>query len=378
MLFASPKIDQAELDVIRSIEKTRTELRFMLAEGRHKWTGLLARQFLARSIQGSNSVEGITFSVEDAIAAIGHEPAPDNTETQRALYGFQAAMTYILHLADDPHFTYHEGFIRGLHFMMTSHEAEKSSPGRWRPGPIFVHREETNQVVYEGPPPEMLPALMRELMDSLEEGKVSGVPSFVQGAMAHLNLVMIHPFRDGNGRMARALQTLVIVRERVLDPEFCSIEEYIGRRARQSYYDALGTVGGKTWNPHGDARPFVRFCLTAHYNQAERLQRHALRMRQIWRDTQALTQGMNLPERLAFAIGDVAFMVGTNNASYRNITGVDERRATRDLKLLVDNRLLIPLGEKRGRSYKGGPIVEEIRRRAREAYPPQPIVDPFS
>jgi len=41
--------------------------------------------------------------------------------------------------------------------------------------------------------------------------------------MAHLNLVMIHPFSDGNGRMARCLQTLVLGREGILEPEFSSL-----------------------------------------------------------------------------------------------------------------------------------------------------------
>ncbi len=43
-----------------------------------------------------------------------------------------------------------------------------------------------------------------------------------------LNLVLIHPFRDGNGRMARCLQTLVLAREGMVSPIFASIEEYLG------------------------------------------------------------------------------------------------------------------------------------------------------
>ena len=46
----------------------------------------------------------------------------------------------------------------------------------------------------------------------------------IQAGMAHLNLVMIHPFRDGNGRMARCLQSLVLARGGILNPVFISIE----------------------------------------------------------------------------------------------------------------------------------------------------------
>ena len=57
--------------------------------------------------------------------------------------------------------------------------------------------------------------------------------------MAHLNLAMIHPFRDGNGRMSRALQTLVLTRNDVVSPIFCS---WLGRNT-DAYYAILGEIG---------------------------------------------------------------------------------------------------------------------------------------
>ncbi|NIA03686.1 MAG: hypothetical protein GWP12_04075 [Nitrospirae bacterium] len=72
---------------------------------------------------------------------------------------------------------------------------------------------------------------------------VSDIPSMVRAGMAHLNLVMVHPFKDGNGRMARALQTLVLARERILAPQFSSIEEYLGRNT-PAYYGVLAEEDG--------------------------------------------------------------------------------------------------------------------------------------
>jgi Fic family protein len=72
-------------------------------------------------------------------------------------------------------------------------------------------------------------------MQALSEtfAKPSSDDPLVRGAMAHLNLVMIHPFRDGNGRMARALQTMVLAQDQVVEPTFSSIEEWLGNNTQE-------------------------------------------------------------------------------------------------------------------------------------------------
>ena len=69
----------------------------------------------------------------------------------------------------------------------------------------------------------------------------------VAAAMAHLNLTMIHPFKDGNGRMARALQTLVLAREAWFTRSFPASRNGVGRNT-QDYYDVLADVGQGEWN----------------------------------------------------------------------------------------------------------------------------------
>ena len=49
---------------------------------------------------------------------------------------------------------------------------------------------------------------------------------------------------------------------------FSSVEEYLGRNT-QDYYDVLAEVGQAAWHPQNDARPWIRFMLTAHYRQAK-------------------------------------------------------------------------------------------------------------
>ena len=127
--------------------------------------------------------------------------------------------------------------LLSLHYMMMKYDLNKR-PGRWRPGAIWVQHEPENVVVYEGPDVSLVPELMTELTGSLND---RDGPVLVRAAMAHLNLVMIHPFSDGNGRMGRCLQTLVLTHDKILAPVFCSIEEYLGTNT-QRYYDVLASV----------------------------------------------------------------------------------------------------------------------------------------
>jgi Fic family protein len=368
MIFEIPQLGPEEEFALAKIDDLRRELRFHVAEPR-RWVGSVRRMLAARAIQGSNGIEGYDVSVEDAVAAIeGDEPAEARTEDWQAVSGYRRAMTYVLQLAEDEHFELSAHLIRSLHFMMAEYDLD-ASPGLWRPGPIWIRNDATGDVVYEGPAAEEVPGLVDELVEQLAANP--DAPPMVRGAMAHLTLVMIHPFRDGNGRMSRCLQTLVLARDRILAPEWCSIEEYLGANT-QRYYDVLAQVGEGEWNPQNDARPWVRFCLEAHYIQAMSVLRRARESEKIWTELEALLeQRRGLPERSIHALFDATLGLRVRNASYRSILKrfaaeeVSNQVATGDLRALVEAGLLEQHGKKRGTYYVAADLLQGIRTRVR-------------
>ncbi len=333
----------------------------------------------ARAIQGSNSIEGYNASLDDVAAAVEGEPTLDaNVETQFALAGYRDAMTYVLQVAEDEDAPVDEGMIKALHFMMLKHDLSKG-PGRWRPGDIGVRNDATGQIVYKGPDADLIPELITSMLNELQD---DGAPVLVRGAMAHLNLVMIHPFRDGNGRMARCLQTLVIARDRLNAPVFSSVEEYLGRNT-QSYYDILAEVGQAAWHPENDVRPWIRFMLTAHYRQAKTHLRRIEEIERLYSQCYELATQHGLPDRCAAGLSEVALGLRLRRNSYlsgvESSTGdeISELTATRDLQAMVRAGLLIPRGETRGRYYVGSPSILEARNAIRAGRPPRDEYDPF-
>jgi len=372
MLYSFPSLPIGYPEVVDAIDDLRRRLHYFLQQQPRRWTGLLRRSTFARAIQASNSIEGYHVTVDEAIAAVeGEDPLDERSVAWMAVQGYRNALSYVLQLATDPYFAHNVGTLRGLHYMMLGHEAPRR-PGLWRPGAIYVRAEPDGNTVYEGPPAEHVPALMHELVTTLNAPE--SVPVMVRAAMAHLNLVMIHPFSDGNGRMARALQTLVLAREGLLDPTFSSIEEYLGQNS-QGYYAVLAEVGQGIWSPGNDPTPWVRFCLTAHYRQAETLLRRTNEQQRLWDLLEGRLKERRLNERLLMALSDAALGYRVRNATYRHAADVTETVASRDLSSLVDQGMLVAHGEKRGRHYRASPWLVALRDATRAT---KITTDPFA
>lgn len=377
MLFTAPELDDREREVLAQVEELKSKLRLQLHEPR-RWLGSLRRLAFARNIQGSNSIEGYDAALDDAAAvALGEDPLDTSAETRMALEGYRNAMTYVLQTSADPQFAYSEQLLKSLHFMMTSYSM-RTSPGRWRAGAIYVRNDESGDIVHEGPDVDLVLELIGELVAQLNRDHDE--PTLVTAAMAHLNLVMIHPFRDGNGRMARCLQSLVLARDGILSPVFMSIEEYLGRNAN-AYYDVLAAVGGGSWQPHRDTRPWIRFTLTAHLRQARTLRQRVRDSEKLWIRLDELTTRAGLPERTIAALFDAAYGMRIRRATYLRYfdddDNVSEQTASRDLRALVAAGLLDAHGERRGRVYTATPTVSSIRREIVAGRDPRDDHDPF-
>jgi Fic family protein len=362
MIYTTPKLDSEDQAVLALIAEQKERLRYAVAQSPNRWTGFLRRNTFARALRGSNSIEGINASLSEAVAIVDDEkPETVEEETYRALMGYRNALTYVLQMHDDPYFDLNAQVIKSLHFMMLSYDLTKL-PGQWRPGQVFVVREPNGETVYEGPDAESVPTLMNELVAALNEDKASD--PIVKGAMAHLNLTMIHPFKDGNGRMARALQTLMLARNGVLSPVFCSIEEWLGRNT-DAYYKILEDVGQGSWHPQNDALPWVRFCLLAHYQQAATLIQRSRAMSRAFDEITRIIEFNNLHERMGMALIDATFGYRVRSGRYQEENQVSDVVASRDLRKLSELGFLMPVGEKRGRYYLAGEPLREIYRKVR-------------
>ncbi len=125
--------------------------------------------------------------------------------------------------------------------------------GRFRSGGVGIHGGK--KVIHVAPPAHRVSSLISDLLDWLQH---TDEHPLIAGSVFHYEFEFIHPFQDGNGRMGRLWQTLILYRWR---PVFASLPvESLIRNNRSAYYSALNAC-----NQAGESTEFIEFMLRMIY-----------------------------------------------------------------------------------------------------------------
>lgn len=263
MVIEIPGLTDVDREACARIEAARRELdRAPIREWtQHLWAPRLWRLMFHHATAPSNA--------RALVPGIHALPLHAAEEARAADAAYRRAMTLALRVADDPEFAYSVEGIRLLHRTLYDYDSAKE-PGRLRRVPVAIRHEVTGEVRRTTPEPSALPALMESFVNELNARERSAdVPGVVLAAVASLVFVSVHPFVDGNGRMSRCLQTLILARSGMRSATFCSLDHYFGTYT-QLYNNVIGAAQE---SPTHDTRPWVSLCLRAHLWQIAALRR---------------------------------------------------------------------------------------------------------
>jgi Fic family protein len=363
MLFSTPTLDPQVVERLAALDELRRRLGDR-AGVPMPWLGQLRRHVKAAAARSSVSIEGYDVSESDAVAITAGQQVDDGDEARLALASYARAMDHVGVMAEDPTFAWSDRVILDLHFDACLFQREKS-PGRWRTGPISVTSADGGPPDYVGPPAEQVPALMCEVAEWLEHGDVDA-HVVVRAAMAHLHVVSVHPFSDGNGRISRIVQSLVLARSGLLAPELGSIEEYLGHNTT-AYYRALRDAQGGSYQPGRDAGGWVTFCVDAHIAQAmrrlEQIEQAAVR----WSFLEELAEQRGWPDRMVIVLEQSLFE-GASRLAYSTEAGISPATAGGDFRRLLDAGLVVRKGRTRNTRYVASEgLRRDVEHKSREA-----------
>ena len=285
----------------------------------HKPSPELRKRNRVKTIKASLEIEGNTLTEEQITAIIEKKrvigPKKDIIEVLNAIEVYEE-LPKLNSKSIKSFLKAHKMLMKGL----------IDEPGRFRTKSVGIFKG--SQISHIAPPAGNLDFLMKNLFDYL---KNEDDPVLIKSCVVHYEIEFIHPFMDGNGRMGRLWQTLILMKAYPVF-EFLPFETIIKDRQNE-YYGAL-----EKSDKEGKSTKFIEFILTAINESLEEL--------------------LNLQNRTFTTIDRIKYFLNMfkgdffTRKDYMNaFKEISSATASRDLKYAVEEKLIIKQGDKRTSKY---------------------------
>lgn len=226
------------------------------------WAEKLQQMQLKREVAGTSKIEGAEFTEKELDAALKETPEKLETRSQKQAAAAVATYRWIATLPVDR--PVNEALIQEIHRkIVTAADDDHCAPGRVR--------ERDHNVTFGAPPHrgaeggEESKAVFSALVAAIN-GEFREHDPLIQALAAHYHFAAMHPFEDGNGRTARAMEALFLQRNGLGDSLFIAMSNYYYEE-KNNYLGALAAVRA---GEH-DLTPFLRFGLKGIEVQCKRL-----------------------------------------------------------------------------------------------------------
>lgn len=309
---------------------------------------------LAETVHYSTLIEGNELPMIEAERAARGGLDPD-TRAKVELINYVDALHLLDRLAKRQEIEASPGLLLALHGRATrglgSDDSERFGPhhqGAWRDGVAVVVDRPTGRVMHEAPPPAEVPGRVEGLCDwiSAHESQAVEFPAPVVAAVAHYAVTDIHPFADGNGRVARLFAAALLMRLGFLSRRLFSLERYCAED-RGAYYAALRSVRANTFNMEG----WLDYFLLGLAREYERVAEKVSEFERLGLRADGPLQLSHSQERglAQLSLGGVAEF---SRVDYERLARVGKSKANRELKGLEEAGLIARRGQGPSAHYR--------------------------
>jgi Fic family protein len=312
--------------ILRLVASISEKLGVAKAQYILKPTPQLRKQNRIKTIHASLQIEGNRLTREQITAIIENKkvigPEKDMLEVLNAVKVYDAADSFSPF--DE------QSFLEAHRLLMTG---LVENPGQYRTQQVGVF--EGSKISHLAPPPQNVPSQMNQLFHYLDK---QDELLLIKSCVFHYELEFIHPFLDGNGRLGRFWQTVILMKEHTIF-EFLPFETLI-RQNQDQYYATLAECDAS-----GESSRFIEFMLEILNQSLEEL---LVFKQPTMTDIQRLDYFLSLGKR--------EFTRKDYMSVFKNISSAT---ASRDLKKAVEMHLVMVIGTKNQAIYKPVPIKSD-------------------
>jgi Fic family protein len=245
-------------------------------------------------------------------------------------------------------------FLKDLHRQTTKGLGSADGPfkphheGEWRDGEAAVVDRLTGRIVHEGSPQAEVDPRMVGLCEWIAAKRLDfeHTPPFVIAGIAHYVVTDVHPFADGNGRVARLLTAALLMQFGVLPGRLFNFEEYYGRDTA-AYYAALRTTRDQL-----NDEPWLEYFVEGIALEYERVGIAVTDLAALGRGPRGSRAQLKVSQQAALSAFHVGRVSEFSRSDYETAAEVPRATAVREINELVRAGLLRRVGEGSRRRYQ--------------------------
>ncbi|MBI2029919.1 Fic family protein [Candidatus Gottesmanbacteria bacterium] len=242
------------------------------------WEAKFREDALVRSTHHGTHIEGNALNLEQADAVLKGKQVIARDRDIQEVINFRNVLGYLDQLAEATgDLCYCENVLKEIHRLTTDKIMPIEKSGSYRKAQVVIRNSLTGEISFRPPPAVEVPYLMGGFFEWLKKTTADDLHPVLKAGITQYEIVRVHPFIDGNGRVARAFATLVLFKDQYDIKRFFSLEEYYDYNA-SDYYRALQAVSGGRMSGKYDLTPWLEYFSLGLASEFEKVKKKVQRL----------------------------------------------------------------------------------------------------
>lgn len=208
------------------------------------WEAKFREEAIIRTVHHGTHIEGNELNFTEAEKVLSGAKVVGRDRDIQEVLNYRNVLKFIEGYENN---TIADETVKHIHSLTTDKLMPEVVVGEYRKSQVVVKNSQTGEITFRPPAAVEVPFLVSDFLLWLSKANNEEVHPTLKAGITHYELVRIHPFLDGNGRVARAIATLSLFKDGYDIKRFFSLEEYYDREP-MNYYQALQSVATENGN----------------------------------------------------------------------------------------------------------------------------------
>lgn len=355
MFVANYKITHLILRYIGLIEASREVI--VNAPLIPSWEAKFRKEAIERTIHHGTHIEGNPLSEEDVQNILDGKEVLARERDIQEIINYRNVLKFIDQIASligpgKPYILTIETILE-IHRITTERVVNPENCGHFRKTQVVLKNSRTGEISYTPPPSPEVPYLVEDLVNWINSKEARETHPIVKAGIIHYELARIHPFVDGNGRVSRAVATLVMFLDGYDIRKLFSLEEYFDSNALEYYLTLQAVSNQLVMDTHErDLTPWLEYFVKGVAIELGRVKERVQRISADARVKDKLGMQVELNERQMLIMEYLHRHKAMQNKDFRKIfPDYSDDTVLRELKFLKQKGLVKKVGNTKKAQY---------------------------